>query len=85
MVAEAEAKAAAIMKEAEAQAKAATLIGSAYKANPQFLKFKMSEIKAEILKMRAEALAKGLAANQGVMVPKHLQKEISQMDSESLL
>jgi len=85
MVAEAEAKAAAIMKEAEAQAKAATLIGSAYKANPQFLKFKMSEIKAEILKMRAEALAKGLAANQGVMVPKHLQKEISQMDSDSLL
>ncbi|GAB5362073.1 hypothetical protein AAMO2058_000767200 [Amorphochlora amoebiformis] len=78
-VAEADAKASAIIKAAEAQAKAAELIGQAYKSNPQFLDFKLSELKAKVMKMRADAIAKGLSQNKGVMVPIHLQNEISQM------
>lgn len=84
MVAEAEAKAEGIIKEAEARAKAATLIGSAYKANPSFLKFKMSELQAQVLKQRATALAEGLAKNKGAMIPPHLQAEIIKMQGTLL-
>jgi len=78
----ANAEADGILKMAESEAKGARLIGSAYKANPGYLKLEREKISSSVLRMRAFFMATALKLNDKAMVPDHLQRELAEINQE---
>jgi len=80
---QAEADAEAKIKTAQADAKKAELVGAAYRANPDYLKLEFARMNADVLKLRANAIADAISKNKGAMMPVEMQKELTFLDQTS--
>jgi len=69
------AKAQAKILIAKAQARAAELMGAAFKENPGYVQYRITQLNASVLKQRADALDKALISNRGALMPASIQKD----------
>jgi len=73
----AEAKAEAQLLISKAQAARTTLLGAAFKENPQYVNHEVTKLNAQILKARAKALASALSNGKATLMSDKVQRELA--------
>mmetsp|Transcript_13101 Transcript_13101/g.19606 ORF Transcript_13101/g.19606 Transcript_13101/m.19606 type:complete len:660 (-) Transcript_13101:223-2202(-) len=76
----AEAKAQSQLLISKAHAARTTLLGSAFKENPQYVNHEITKLNADILKARAKALASALSSGKATLMSDRVQRELAIVD-----